>query len=193
MKDLSHHLLDILENSAKAGASLTVVEFEWQDEWLTVQLTDNGPGFAPEVRDDPTNPFATTRVERPVGLGLALFRSSAEQTGGSLAVQPNPDGGVHLTAIFNMKHIDAKPVGNLADALTTAMAAWPDMDLLVRIGRNHEPAIDTAEVKRELDGIPLEQPKVRAYLRRILEDEFSGLTQWAEKTSGSHGNSESLQ
>jgi hypothetical protein len=181
MKDLSLHLLDILENPVRAGATAVVVAFDWEEGLLVLTIDDNGPGFPPEVSDDPTDPFRTTRTERPVGLGLPLLRDAAEQTGGSLLLARAPSGGVRVQARFDMRHIDAKPLGDLAGALVTALLSWPGVDLVVRV--QGEEVLDTVAVRCELDGVPLHEPAVRQFLERILTEATAPLHAWADSTS----------
>ena len=180
MKDISLHLLDILENSTKAGAGLVEVGFEWEKHWLTVRIADNGPGFPDSVRDDPTDPFKTTRKERPVGLGLALLKEAAEQTGGSLAVEGPHGKGVRIEARFDIAHLDAKPLGDLAGVLAASLAAWPGMDLVVKVGTERDMVLDTRLVRKELDGVPFGNTKVQAWLSEEIRHGLNGLTHWAD-------------
>jgi hypothetical protein len=188
MRDLSLHLLDIIENSAKAGAPRVVVDFVFEGVWLTVQVTDNGPGLAPSVKDDPSDPFRTTRRERKVGLGLALLRQAAEATGGRMEVRSPDSGGVSVTATFDLSHLDARPLGDLATAFLTVLLAWPQMDLVVRVGPNGEEILDSGAVRRELGDVTIGHPKVQAFLREQVSEGLRPLIAWAEKViSGAVG------
>src|SRR5271157_548165 len=150
MKDLSLHLLDILENSANAGATEVTVDVTWCGTWLYLEIADNGPGFPDSVKADPTDPFLTTRTDQSVGLGLALLRAAAEQTGGQLELGIAPAGGVLLRTGFDFGHIDARPLGPVEDAFCAAMLAWPKLDLFVRIGPDRREMLNTQEVKEQL-------------------------------------------
>ena len=88
MKELSLHLLDVAKNSVTAGArhvEITLTEDE--AGWLTAAIVDDGRGMDPEFLARVTDPFTTTRTTRKVGLGLPLYRLTAEQTGGSLDIR----------------------------------------------------------------------------------------------------------
>jgi hypothetical protein len=172
VKDLSLHLLDILENSARAGATRVDLHLTREGSWLTVVIADNGPGFPETVRGDPGDPYRTTRTERAVGLGLALFREAAEQSGGTLRIEEPPQGGVRLELRIDMGHIDARPFGDWAEALTTALLSWPGLDWVLRVGAGDEPVLDTARVKEEIGDIPVGHPRVLAHLRQMI---FEGL------------------
>ena len=179
MKDLSHHLLDILENSAAAGATEASVCASWQGTCLDLEISDNGPGFPACVRNDPTDPFATTRTDRAVGLGLSLLRASAEKTGGRLEYGSDQAGGILLKASLDLGHADAQPLGELEDALCAAMLSWPGLDLEVRIGPDRREVLDTRAVKQQLDGVQIGNPQVQVFLRRLLRAELAPLYEWA--------------
>jgi hypothetical protein len=159
--------MDVLENSAKAGATRVQVSLWWEGEVFCFEVADNGPGLPEAVAADPTDPYRTTRRERPVGLGLALLRAAAEQAGGRLEVYSEPGKGVRVTAAFPMRHVDAKPLGDLAGALLTSALGWPT-DLVVDVGRPPERILDLAEVRRELDGVSLSHPDVTAFLAGMI-------------------------
>ncbi len=183
MKDLSLHLLDILENSARAGATAVMVHMTWRGTWLHLEIADNGPGFPDSVKADPTDPFLTTRTDRSIGLGLSLLRAAAEQTGGRLELGVAREGGVLLRAGFDLSHCDAKPLGPLEDAFCTAMAAWPDLDLFVRAGPDRREVLNTQEVKRQLGAVDIGNTQVQVFLHQLLRQELAPLYDWAATLS----------
>jgi len=174
MKDISLHLLDVIENAAKAGSSQATVSLRCAETLLFLAVRDNGPGLPETVAEDPTDPYRTTRTERPVGLGLAFLREAAESTGGRLTIASTPGEGVALEATFDMAHIDAKPMGDIAGALLTAALGWP-MDLVVHVGEADECVLDTEQVRKELEGVPLSHPQVRHFLEAALAEGLADL------------------
>ncbi|MBN2450870.1 MAG: ATP-binding protein [Lentisphaeria bacterium] len=178
MRDLSLHLLDILENSAKAGATRVVAGVSLENDILTFSVQDNGPGLPAPVAADPTHPYCTTRTERPVGLGLALLRAAAEATGGSVTVAGAAGRGVRVEAVFHLGHVDARPLGDLVGALVTAAVGWP-YDLVVELGRPPGVVLDMAEVRRALDGVSLAHPSVRRWLEQALGEALAPLQEQA--------------
>ena len=183
MKDLSLHLLDILENSATAGATEVMVHVTWRGTWLHLEIADNGPGFPDSIKPDPTDPFLTTRTDRSVGLGLALLRAAAEQAGGRLELDVAPGGGVLLRAGFDLSNCDAKPLGPLEDALSTAMLAWPELDLSVRVGPDRREMLDTKKVKEQLGTVDIGNTQVQVFLHQHLCQELTTLYDWAASHS----------
>ena len=119
MKELSLNILDIAENSVKAGATLTEVLITENEQTLSISIKDNGCGMSDEVLMSVTNPFYTTRTTRSVGLGIPLIKLAAEQTGGYLSISSIKDDGVcdnhgtEITATFFKNHIDFTPLGDV--------------------------------------------------------------------------------
>ena len=112
MKELSLNILDIAENSVKAGASLTQITLEETDTTLLLTIRDNGSGMSKEVLKGVTDPFYTTRTTRPVGMGLPLLKLAAEQAGGwmeisSVSEEEDKTGhGTEVRAFFHKDNID---------------------------------------------------------------------------------------
>ena len=84
MRELSLNILDIVENSVRAGATLIKVSVIAKDGFLTIEIADNGKGMSEEFLRSVTDPFTTTRTTRKVGMGIPLFKMAAETANGSL-------------------------------------------------------------------------------------------------------------
>lgn len=181
MKDLSLHILDIVENSVKAGAKTVTLEFAWNDTVFSFLVSDDGPGFPEGVREDPADPFRTTRTERKVGLGLALLKDSAEQCGGKMKIGQGDKGGVKIEADFDLSHIDSKPIGDIEDLIITCMTAWPRMDWIVNVGDTREEILNTVQIKGVLDEINMNSPEARKFIRRQLSSAFQPMREWMSK------------
>lgn len=117
MKELSLNMLDIAENSVRAGAALTQLLLTETADTRTLEIRDDGCGMDAETVRRVTDPFYTTRTTRRVGMGLPLLRLAAEQTGGTLMVVSRPAAeypqahGTTVTAVFHTDHIDCVPLG----------------------------------------------------------------------------------
>lgn len=69
-----------------------------QGGWVTVTVSDSGPGIAPEFRQRVFDPFFTTR-EGGVGLGLAVSRDTVRRAGGELRLDETSSGASFTVAL----------------------------------------------------------------------------------------------
>jgi two-component system, sensor histidine kinase RegB len=85
---------NILENAVDFANERVNVGVQWNDEAIDVTITDDGPGFAPEVLDRIGEPYVTTRRrkpnaadEEPTGLGLGFFiaKTLLERSGATVS------------------------------------------------------------------------------------------------------------
>ncbi len=67
---------------------------------LRVQVTDNGPGIEPALRDRVFRPFFTTKRDG-TGLGLALVQKIVVTHNGRVQAGPGP-GGVGTTMLVTL-------------------------------------------------------------------------------------------
>lgn len=173
MTELSLHILDIVNNSIKAGAKhigISVTE-DTQSNVLAIQVTDDGCGMDAAFLAQVTDPFKTTRTTRKVGMGISLFKAAAEQTGGSLAIQSELGVGTELTATFVFDSIDRQPVGDMSGTMVTIIGANPDIEYVYTHMRdNEEFRLDTQEIKQILDGVDITSPDVLVWLKDYIRE-----------------------
>jgi len=119
MRELSLHILDAMQNSLEAGATLIelTIEEDLKADRLTITVRDNGRGMAEEQLARIADPFFTTRSTRHVGLGIPLFKAAAEHCNGALTVTSRLGEGTTLQATFQHSHIDRAPLGDIAGTL----------------------------------------------------------------------------
>ena len=173
MRDLSLHLLDLAQNSIKAGASLVTIRMTVDDNgWLTFELIDDGCGMTPELLARVTSPFATTRTTRKVGLGIPMMMENAQRAGGDLTIQSQVGKGATLTVTYDTRNIDSLPMGDLAGTILSLILVNPDRPDFLFEGRSPtgEGSFDTREVRAVLSGVPLNEPAVTAWMKEALEE-----------------------
>lgn len=181
MKELSLNILDIAENSVKAGASLTEIRVEETEETVVITITDNGCGMTEEILRTVTDPFYTTRTTRKVGMGLPLLKLEAEQTGGTVTVKSKPecdypeDHGTEVHAVFNRNHIDFTPLGDVISTVVTLIQGHPDTDFLFEhiISGGRTVRLDTRELRAVLEDVPLCSYEVINWIREYLSEQYS--------------------
>lgn len=77
LPELSLNILDIAENSIKAGAGTVGIDVIRQGARLTIRITDDGCGMDEEQLSRVTDPFFTSRSTRRVGLGVPFLKQAA--------------------------------------------------------------------------------------------------------------------
>ena len=180
MKELSLNILNVAENSVKAGATLTQILIVEQGDLLTLTFKDDGCGMSEEVVRSVTDPFYTTRTTRKVGLGVPLLKLAAEQTGGNLTVQSktaeeHPDShGTEVTATFYKNHLDFTPLGDVISSITTLIQGHPDTDFLFsHKTENGEVMLDTRELRQVLGDVPLDTYDVIKWIEDYLKEQYA--------------------
>ncbi|HAI87903.1 MAG TPA: ATP-binding protein [Firmicutes bacterium] len=178
MRELSMHILDIAQNSIAAGAKVVridVVEDAAADT-MTITVADDGSGMDSGAAQRIRDPFVTSRTTRQVGLGIPLFAAAAERCGGGLAIASAPGSGTTVRAVFGLSHIDRAPLGDMAGTLMALSVCNPDVDFVYNRERGDESfRFDTREIRAELDGVPLSDPEVAAFIRDYIEQGERGL------------------
>ena len=173
MQELSLNVLDIAQNSVRAGASLVriTLDEDKEKETLMISVADDGCGMTEEQVKSVTNPFFTTRTTRKVGLGIPFFKMAAEATGGSLTIHSTPGKGTETRAFFHTGHIDMLPVGNMAETVEMLITMNPDMDFLyVHSVGNEQFTLDTREIKAVLEDVPINSPEVVSFIKETLAE-----------------------
>lgn len=175
MQDLSLHILDIVENSIRAEAThidIHIVEDEERD-LLSITITDNGRGMEQHTLDTVLDPFTTTRNTRRVGLGLPLLAESARRTGGKITIRSQVGEGTTVQADFQYGNIDRIPLGDMTNTLVTLIIGNPEVDFSYTHKKgNNEFTLDSAELKNQLEGVPLSHPEVVKTIRDYLQEGF---------------------
>lgn len=173
MTEISLNILDVAENSTRAGASLIriTVDADFRADRLTVIIADDGCGMTKEQADRVCDPFFTSRTTRKVGLGVPFFKYAAESTGGTFAIESEVGVGTTVTAVFVLSHIDRMPLGDITSTMHTLVTCHPDTDFLYVYrydGKSFE--MDTREFRQILEGVPFTSPEVSDYIKEYLTE-----------------------
>ena len=177
MKELSLNILDITHNSIKAKAKNIVISIsELQSKnVLEITIRDDGCGMDEEFLRGVTDPFVTTRTTRKVGLGIPLFKQSAESAGGSFSISSKVGEGTKVYASFRIDHLDRMPIGDMSSTIVSLIQA----NDRIRFVYEHKTdngvfVLDTDELHAQLGDVPLSEPMVlnwiEEYINENLED-----------------------
>lgn len=170
MRELSLHILDIVQNSLEAGANLIEIEIDEDAarNRLVIRVTDNGRGMDAQTVQHATDPFFTTRHTRHVGLGLPLFKAAAERCNGGLAITSQVGVGTRVVAEFERDHLDRAPLGDMPSILLGLVLSQKRELRFCHRFDERVFELDTRELRAILGDVPLDHPQVRVWLEDYL-------------------------
>ncbi len=169
MRELSLHIMDIIQNSIAANASLIeiIVEENIIKDYLKIVIKDNGIGIDRSMLSHIKDPFITTRTSRKVGLGISLFEAACNRCEGVLNIESNVGIGTTLTAQMKYSHIDRAPIGKVQDTIISLLL-YPNLDFIYRhLFNENEFILDTREV-RKIVGNDLGNQEIIFWIRDYL-------------------------
>lgn len=173
MLTLAAHILDIVENSIRAGARLVEIELDENsiENRLSISITDNGCGMSRDILDKVQDPFYTTKTVRRVGLGIPLLQEAALRTGGDFRIDSKENQGTKITAQFGLKHLDRQPLGDITNTIIILIIANSNVDFFYKHRHNDRQfELDTREIRKEIEDVPISHPEVIKYIRGVLKE-----------------------
>ena len=173
MKDLSLHILDIVENSVAANASEIEIRIseDKKKDLFSVEIIDNGAGMDKETQQRALDPFYTTKTVRRFGFGLSLLSEAAKAANGHFAIESEKGEGTKIKADFQYSHIDRQPLGDIGQTIITLIIGNPEIDFIFEHIRNGQTySLDTRKIKKELNEMPINSlagiKKIRENLKK---------------------------
>lgn len=179
MRELSLNVLDIVQNSISAKA--TVIEIELlehiEKDLLEINIFDNGKGMTEEQVKSVIDPFFTTRTTRKVGLGIPLFKMAAEMSGGWLDIKSEVGKGTRVYTSYGYSNVDRMPVGDMNGTVSMLIRMNPDIDFVYTHSINEKSyVLDTRKLREQLDDVPLDTPDVIEWIEEYLKENDAELT-----------------
>ena len=178
MKEIALHILDITQNSIRAGAdeiSITLNE-SLASNTLILCISDNGKGMEPEICAHAADPYFTSRTTRKVGMGLPLLQLNARLAGGDMTIQSVPEQGTSVTATFIYNHVDRPPLGDISGTIALIILSNPGINVVfTHICEGSEWSISTSEIKEQLGDDAVKDLSIVRYLREIIYENATEL------------------
>lgn len=165
------HILDIAQNSIVAGASVIqiTIDEDLKADILTIIIEDNGKGMNKDEVAKVTNPFFTSRTTRRVGLGIPMFKASAEACGGAFQIRSSKGIGTYVEAKFKHSHIDRAPIGNMVDTIVVLINSDINIDFLYTHKKNGNVYIlNTKEIKEILGEVQINNIEVLDWIKNNI-------------------------
>ena len=155
MRDLSLHILDIVQNSIKANSTVVKLHIfeKTESKELVLIIEDNGFGMDNDFLKKVEDPFTTTRTTRKIGLGIPMLKESALKCEGEFSICSERNIGTKVFAAFSIDHIDRLPIGDVGSTMTVLITANPDTHFILLLESVKGTFIlDTEEIKKTLNG-----------------------------------------
>ncbi|NLX51766.1 MAG: ATP-binding protein [Deltaproteobacteria bacterium] len=173
MLTLADHILDITENSVRAGAKLIEISIEEDTarDRLVIEIRDDGHGMNKEVIQKVLDPFFTTKTVRRVGLGLPLLKDAAERSQGDFFLESQQNSGTTVRASFGLRHLDRQPLGAIISTVIILIISNSQVDFFYKHRHNDRRfELDTREIRKEIDDVPINHPEIIKYIRAAMEE-----------------------
>jgi len=107
--EIIHGLNNLIQNAVQfARREVTVTTF-WDVRRVTVEITDDGPGFMLHLLSRLGEPYLSTRAgaENHMGLGIFIAQSLLERSGARLTFENLEEGGAHVAISWNRTNLEA--------------------------------------------------------------------------------------
>ncbi|MCD6396817.1 MAG: sensor histidine kinase [Spirochaetaceae bacterium] len=137
MEDLSLHILDVVENSIRAGAGRVEVKLieEKEEESsnkknIVLFIIDDGSGMDKKTLGIVTSPFYSSKEGKSFGMGISLLKQAALETEGEFFIDSKPGSGTSIKAVFKSDHPDMKPLGDIKLTMRMLGLSHPEIDFV---------------------------------------------------------------
>jgi two-component system sensor histidine kinase RegB len=122
--EILHGLGNLIENAADFAGREVRLKARWDEQQLSIDVMDDGPGFAAEIFEQIGEPYITSRPngrardardldpaggkQEGMGLGFFIAKTLIERTGGKLTARNRKSGGAIVTATWPRGAIDGQ-------------------------------------------------------------------------------------
>lgn len=173
MKTLDLHIIDIVHNSLRAGASRIVIEMEdleTQDR-LSIKIIDNGCGMPQDMIDAINDHFYSCRKERKIGMGIALLKYHSQICNGNFYLKSKVGEGTEIYASYQRSHIDLQPRGDLSGCFANFICQYQDINFIIRYIKDDDTfELSSAEVKEVFEGMNLNNLEIINSLTELIRE-----------------------
>jgi two-component system sensor histidine kinase RegB len=118
MPEVLHAMTSFVENAVDFARSEVLVRVRFDDETVSVDVRDDGPGFSSDILAQLGQPYVTSRPggegsrSGHVGMGLGFFiaKTLLERTGAAVNFNNARGGGASISVRWRREMIEAAPI-----------------------------------------------------------------------------------
>jgi len=173
--ELSLHIIDIIENSVRAGADKIYIKIEEnkKKDIFSITIKDNGKGMDNTFLHKALDPFTTTKKDKKVGLGLSLLKAAAQRCGGNMEIKSSAGGGTEIKADFVLSHIDRQPLGDINETMMILVTGYPQIDFVLSHRKdNKQVHWDTSRINKYVGDATRSSPRVIKFIKRDIKNKY---------------------
>ena len=176
LNEISLNILDIVQNSIKADASLVhiYVNISTFHNLLTVNVKDNGSGFDVKAYENTKN----ISKNKHGGYGIPLFKESAEITGGRFKISSVAGHGTEVTSTYILNSPCRAPLGDINATIETLIFCCANVDFVYTYevdGKSF--TMNTKKIKEIIGNIPINNTEVSDFVKAYLKENTDDLNQ----------------
>jgi two-component system sensor histidine kinase RegB len=106
--EIMHGLNNLIQNAVQFARREVSVTTFWDKAAVSVEIADDGPGFALHLLGRLGEPYVSTRAGAAdhMGLGIFIAQSLLERSGAKLVFDNLPEGGAHVAIFWNRANLE---------------------------------------------------------------------------------------
>lgn len=119
--EIIHGLRNFIENAEEFARSRVLIKVGWSEQSIVVEITDDGPGFPPEILDTIGEPYVSTRRDASgMGLGVFIAKTLLERTEARIEFSNRENDGARIVVVW--------PRAAFGETSSTAGHEWQRTD-----------------------------------------------------------------
>lgn len=177
LNEISLNILDIVQNSIKARASLVhiFVDISTSDNSLIIKVKDDGSGFDVNAYENAQNK-KKYNGNKHGGYGIMLFKESAEKTGGYFKISSIIGKGTEITSAYILNSPCRLPLGDINATVEALVFCCTDVDFVYTYKVDEGSfTLSTKEIKEIIGNIPINNPEVVNFVKAYLKENTDNL------------------
>ena len=121
---------------------------------------------------------------------MALLEAAAKSANGHLDILSLPAAGTKVVAVFQLSHIDRKPLGEMAETLTTIISRRPDIDVIYTHERNGRKFVfRTIDIREQVGDMTINTVGTLNFVRKYVMQEENNLLDQRSRSNNGHASS----
>lgn len=173
VEDLCFHLLDLVQNSAAAGAKNIKVTLSHSaaKDIFTMTVEDDGKGMDRQTLEKVQDPFFTSKSFKKVGLGIPLLAATAQLCRGDFRITSGVRRGTKVRARLQKSHPDCPPLGNLEETLLSVLVSLDRLN--IQFAYRSEKgvfALASDDIRRQVGDLHFSHPEIYKFLKGYVHE-----------------------